>query len=245
MILLNIIARRVFPSTRPISTDGPSGLRATNPLDIFNVLDVPVHRVGSWDKRTSYVPCLQLLLIVWTGRVTIDILPDDVLLHIFLFDRSWHRRWHLNWNWHRLVHVCQRWRSVAFAYPNFLGLKLVCGPTTRVELTGIWPPVPIIIKDIAIWRKPKHYDFDAAIVHPSRVCELYLTGLSSFQLERLVSATQEQFPALIHLVLGSRDGDLVSTLPDGFLGGSAPPAAIPRIGFHFIPYAPETPFILY
>ena len=222
MILLDIIARRVFPSTRPISTDGPSGSKATHPLDIFNVLDVPVHRVGSWDKRTSYVPCLQLLLIVWTDRVTIDILPDDVLLHIFLFDRSWHRRWHLNWNWHRLVHVCQRWRSVAFAYPNFLGLKLVCGPTTRVELTGIWPPVPIIIKDITIWRKPKHYDFDAAIVHPSRVCELYLTGLSSFQLERLVSATQEQFPALIHLVLGSRDGDLVSTLPDGFLGGSAP-----------------------
>src|ERR1700722_9238908 len=55
---------------------------------------------------------------------------------------------------------------------------------------SIWPPVPIIIKDIAIWRKPDDYDFDAAIVHHSRVCELYLLGLSIFQLQRLVSATQ-------------------------------------------------------
>ena len=46
-----------------------------------------VHHVSSCDKRTSYVPCLQLLLTVWAGRVTINILPDDVLLLIFHFDR--------------------------------------------------------------------------------------------------------------------------------------------------------------
>ena len=91
-----------------------------------------------------------------------------------------------------------------------------------MELTGIWPPVPVIIKGIAIASRPKYYDFDAAIVHPSRVCELYLLRLSSFQFQRLVSATQEQFPALIRLVLGSRDSSPASTLPDGFLGGSVP-----------------------
>jgi hypothetical protein len=48
--------------------------------------DYPTH-VSSCDKRTSYVPCLQLLLTVWAGRVTINILPDDVLLLIFHFDR--------------------------------------------------------------------------------------------------------------------------------------------------------------
>ena len=46
------------------------------------------------DKRTSFVSCLQLLLTMWAGHVTIDILPDDVLLCIFYFirpesDRLW------------------------------------------------------------------------------------------------------------------------------------------------------------
>ena len=220
LLLLDIISRRVFPGTLPISIDGPYGSSVAHRLDIFDVL--PVDHVSSCDKRTSYVPCLRLLLTVWADRLTIDILPDDVLLHIFLFDRSWDRRWHLNWRWHRLVHVCQRWRSVVFAYPNFLDLRLVCDTTRRVGLTSIWPPVPIIIKDMDACGLPRDYDFDAAIVHYSRVCELSLLSLSSSQLQRLTSAMQKRFPALTRLVLGSRGSSPTSALPDGFLGGSAP-----------------------
>ena len=191
---------------------------------------------------------------MWAGLVTINILPDDVLLIIFLYDRSWHQRWHLNWNWHRLAHVCQRWRSVVFAYPNFLNLRLVCGPTTRVELAGIRPPVPIILKDTAAWNIPEDYDFEAAIVHHSRVCELNLLSLSKFQSHRLVAAMQDKSSSLIHLVLGSRDSNLALTLPDWFLCGSAPrlqslEIETWEISFpmwpSFIPCAPETPFVLY
>jgi hypothetical protein len=57
-------------------------------------------------------PCLRLLLIVWAGPVTVDALPDDVLLHIFHLDRVIHLDEldaldrHSSWRWDRLVHVC-------------------------------------------------------------------------------------------------------------------------------------------
>jgi hypothetical protein len=175
--------------------------------------------------------------------VTIDILPDDVLLHIFHFDGLqnlqfrdyeldyewiWTRdhfrttTWYIQ-TWYRLVHVCRRWRSIVFASPNFLHLELVCGPTTRVELTGIWPALPIIIRTVPIVHMPEDYDFNAAIVHVNRVSKMSLHGLSSSQLQRLASAMQEQFPALTHLSLQTVGYSRPApALPDGFLGGSAP-----------------------
>ena len=172
------------------------------------------------------------MLTSWAGHAAINILPDDILLLIFRFDRAIclgqlgevDRLGHLpSWRWHRLVHVCQRWRSVVFGSPNFLDLRLDCGPKTRVELIGIWPPFPIIIRTLELWPMPKDYDFDAALVHHNRVREIYLCYLTRLQLQRLVSAMQEQFPSLTHLMLGLvDDGYPAPELPDGFLGGSAP-----------------------
>jgi hypothetical protein len=178
------------------------------------------------------VPFRQLpVTTVRAGHVTINKLPDDVLLHILLFDRlTYHDglkdvdRQRPSWRWHRLVHVCRRWRSVVFASPNFLDLKLVCGARTRMELTDIWPPLPIIMTNIADLRMPEDYDFDAAVVHRrNRVREITLLHLTSLQLQRLASAMQEPFPALIRLRLGSDDSYRrpAPALPDGFLGGSA------------------------
>ena len=122
-----------------------------------------------------------VLLTMCAGLVSIDILPEDALLHIFLFDRVTFfdgldavNRLHKSWRWHRLVQVCRRWRSVVFASPNFLDLKLVCDPRTRVELTGIWPPFPIVIKNMAGWLMPEDYDFEAIIMHRNRVCDINL-----------------------------------------------------------------------
>ena len=160
------------------------------------------------------------------GRVPINILPDDVLLLIFHFDRVLYLggRYPVepSWRWRRLVHVCRRWRSVIFASPNFLHLTLVCGPTTRLELTGIWPPFPIVIRNTVAVAMPDDYDFDAAIVRPDRVCEISLHNLTRLQLERLASAMQEEFPALVHLKLGAIYYIRRTPLPDGFLGESAP-----------------------
>ena len=163
------------------------------------------------------------MLTVWAGRVTINSLPEDVLPYIFHFDRleDIGRIQSLSWGWHRLVHVCRKWRSVVFASPTFLELSLVCGPSTRVELIGIWPPLPIIIKNAVDFPMPEDYDFDAAIEHHNRVYEIVLHHLRSSELLRLASAMQKQFPALMHLMLAFDDSQAL-VLPDGFLGGYAP-----------------------
>jgi hypothetical protein len=90
-----------------------------------------------------------------------------------------------------------------------------------MELTGIWPPLPIIIKNTIEWPMAKDYDFDAAVTHRNHVCQIDL-HLTSSQLQRLASVMQEQFPALIHLSLSTAIGILIPALPDGFLGGFAP-----------------------
>jgi hypothetical protein len=70
---------------------------------------------------------------------------------------------------------------------------------------------------------PDDYDFDAAIVHPNSVCLIALSILTSSQLNRLASAMQEQFSALVYLYLRPHpNGRPALALPDEFLGGSAP-----------------------
>ena len=173
--------------------------------------------------------------------MTINILPDDVLLYIFFVEGlGYHGRpsisledhedddrvRRLPWMWHRLVHVCRRWRSIVFASPNFLDLRLVCGPMTLMKLTRILPPLPIIITNAFDSYVPEDYDFDALIMHPNRVREIYIVDQSRSVLQRLASVTwmQEQFTALTHLTLVRSRTCLGSApvLPDGFLGGSAP-----------------------
>ena len=187
-----------------------------------------MHHVSSCDKCTSYVPCLQQLLLTVLyvpGHVTIDVLPDDVLLLIFHFDQVLYledddHRPYPSWKWQRLVHVCRRWRSVVFASPNYLDLKLICRPSTRMGLTGVWPPFPIIILNTLDKSMPEDFDFDAAIVYRNRVREIKLTNLTRSQLQRLASAMQVPFPALTHLMLQFNPTGRAPALPDGFLRGS-------------------------
>ena len=85
--LLSLL-RRIFPRIPPVSVNGPSGSRTTHHIDTSNTLYV--HRV-SCDKRTYYVCYLRFLLTdASTALVTIDILPDDVLLFVFHFVRVIH-----------------------------------------------------------------------------------------------------------------------------------------------------------
>ena len=229
-ILLDIINQRITPSSPRISIDGPSGSRTTHHLDTSNV---HVHSVSPRDERTSYATCLRILLTVCPGRVTIDILPDDVLLLVFLLDRLTYLdgsegldQPRPSWRWHQLVQVCRRWRPVVFASPNFLDLGLVCGPGTRVELTRTWPPLPIIIRNTISCPMPEDFDFDAAIMPHDRVYEIGLF-LRSSQLLRLVLAMQKQLPTLLHLRLhhisvSSRHLAPAPALSNQFLGGFAP-----------------------
>ena len=188
---------------------------------------------------------------ICTGHVTINILPDEVLLLVFRFDRavdpdglSFHYRLDIpSWWWHRLAHVCRRWRSVVFASPNFLELRLIYGPNTNMKLSGIWPPLPVIIKSMEFLPIPEDRYFDTAIVPHNRAyeIELFVTGPEWHQ---FASAMQEQFPALIHLrlyYLYIGAGLPNPVLPDRLLGESAP--KLESLELHYISF-PALPKLL-
>jgi hypothetical protein len=111
-----------------------------------------------------------------------------------------------------------------------------------VELTRIWPSLPIIIRNVVDFPMPEDYDFDAAIVNHNRVCEINLLRLNRSQFPRLALAMSEQFPSLAHLMLGYLDpGYPPAALPNEFLGGSAP--ALQSLRLHSVPF-PGLPKIL-
>jgi hypothetical protein len=56
------------------------------------------------------------------GRVTVDILPEDVLLEIFDCHMAEANEAGENEEWEILVHVCQKWRYVVFRSPLRLNL---------------------------------------------------------------------------------------------------------------------------
>ena len=173
-------------------------------------------------------------------------LPDNVLLEIFDLCQWNHIRggiFHTDvvWEWHILVHVCQRWRHITFASPLRLNLRISCTYGTPVRKSlGIWPTFPIII-GYEGWDRYEHHhglrptDEDniiAALEHPSRVCEVRLRG-SGPSLGRIARVMQEPFPALTHLTIVSADGNAL-VLPSQFLGRSAP--CLQDLRLHGIPF---------
>jgi len=84
-------------------------------------------------------------------RVTIDALPDNVLLDTFEFclgkDNPDSVASNISRGWQTLVHVCSRWRWIVFTSPRRLDLKLYCTPQPSANSTtlDIWPALPIVI----------------------------------------------------------------------------------------------------
>jgi hypothetical protein len=161
-----------------------------------------------------------------TGRrVSINILPDDVLLEIFdhyvILPQIYYRGRRV-YEWHKLVHVCQRWRYVVFNSPRRLDLRLLCTDRTPVtNMLDIWPALPIyIFGDTETWSLPGLTNIISALQQHNRVCKIDISGGPNSLLKEF-AAMQEPFPALTELTLWSIDEN-VPVLPDSFLGGSAP-----------------------
>jgi hypothetical protein len=155
------------------------------------------------------------------------------------FERMTPRHWH-QWPWDRLVHVCQRRRSIIFASSNTLNLKLIFEPVICLELLGIWPPLPIIVRNFYHSRK-SDYNFGSVLMHRNRICAIHLCYSKRSRLEQLVSAMQGQSPALTYLVLYSLPIRRPPALPVGFLGGHAPRPQ--TLELHCIPF-PTLPKLL-
>jgi len=162
-------------------------------------------------------------------RMTIDALPDDVLLETFELclgkDDYHHFDQGRNYDrWQTLVHVCRRWRCIVFASPRRLDLKLYCTRQRSVnsKTLDIWPALPIVVVARNMRSKEDVTNLITALKQHNRVCKIYYSN-RGFQdsLLKEFAAIDEPFPELTSMVLTSygQDGPV---LPDSFLGGSAP-----------------------
>jgi hypothetical protein len=183
-------------------------------------------------------------------RPTAQTLPDDVLLEIF----HCHRQAVIEygqWKWHRLTQVCRRWRSIIFAYPRHLDLRIVSTYNKSIRnAPKLWPDLPVII-----WYPyppaPFHPTLNSSdednifeiFKNPARICEIDL-DISRTQLAKYASLLEEPFPALDHLRLRSQDGVLRGfldpiVLPIYFLNHSAPQLRVLRLKGTTIPTLPR------
>ena len=155
------------------------------------------------------------------GRaISVDFLPDDILLEIFDFcvveDRYTKKAIEA---WQSLVHVCQRWRSVVFGSPRRLNLRLVCAARTPARDTlDVWPALPLIIMGCP-GRLEEIDNVIAALEHSDRVRQISIHS-SSYHFEDVWATMQKPFPVLRHLLLSSSEAQIV--LSDSLFNWSAP-----------------------
>ncbi|KAI9512456.1 hypothetical protein F5148DRAFT_1373160 [Russula earlei] len=159
--------------------------------------------------------------------VTINTLPDDVLVEIFHFcvivDTSYWGNW--TNEWHTLVHVCQRWRHVVFASPRRLNLRLeYTGQRPISEMLDVWPVLPVAIRRLFNFSSSWGYLAGALESEDHhRICQIDLPDIPTSEWERFSAAMQKPFPELTFLVFWAETTTTtVTPLPDSFLGGSAP-----------------------
>jgi hypothetical protein len=177
-----------------------------------------------------------------TGRwVSVNILPDDVLLEIFDFYVILPEEYRDYVDaWHKLVHVCQRWRYVVFNSPRRLDLRLLCTDRTPVtNMLDIWPALPIVIYARPPLPASGVTDIISALQQHNRVCTINIANVPNSLLKEF-AAMQEPFPALTGLWLWSYYKN-APVLPDSLLGGSAP--RLQKLTLHGIPF-PGLPKLL-
>jgi hypothetical protein len=152
--------------------------------------------------------------------MSIDMLPDDVLLVIFDFyvtgqsDSKEEVE-----TWQTLVHVCRQWRTVVFGSPRRLRLRLHCPVQTRTLLRDtpyVWPAFSLVIQDAV--NNTKELDNTIAVLERSD--RVYHIILASSYLENILATMQKPFPELTYPGLISFGAATVT--PDSFLGGFAP-----------------------
>jgi hypothetical protein len=158
-------------------------------------------------------------------RIMIEMLSEDILLEIFDFYR-------LNavkqsrgnpWKWHRLAHVCRKWRHVISMSPRRLDLQILCTSGASIErVLGSWPTLPLIVRfkgHLESHSVPNN--IAAALQHPDRLCELDLDVTGPIARSIVDESMQKPFQALKCIRITVKDTARPSLLPrSAFLGGS-------------------------
>jgi hypothetical protein len=141
-------------------------------------------------------------------------------------------------SWQSLVHVCRRWRGLAFGSPRRLNLQLCCILRTSARTSlNVWPPLPLLIRGDVFEASVDNVI--AELEHSDRIRQINLV-LFTPQIETLWTAMQVPFPELTGLYLHRSSGH-GPVLPGSFLGGSAP--RLQYFVLHSIPF-PGLPKLL-
>ena len=160
-------------------------------------------------------------------QVTVGSLPDDVLLKIFkFFVDAIVNFYYAPEQWRTLVHICRRWRNLAFTSPRHLNLLLLCKPPWRSvdileNMLDIWPELPIYLLG---WDHPGQEAIDdvvAVLKLNHRVSRIHLKKTSRLAWETFAPLMQHPFPALTYLWVEPYV-PIQNEISSSFLGGSAP-----------------------
>jgi hypothetical protein len=157
------------------------------------------------DRRMPFVKCPeQTLTLSNAGLVTIDELPDDVLVEIFFYANIRYQK-----PWRTLVHVCHRWRYLVFASPHRLNLRLKYhGHRPMSEVLDAWPVLPISLISV-FGPSNRWWDNTVAALksgHSNRICEIRISNVTHLRWERFAAAMQKPFPELTYLRVWTFDG---------------------------------------
>jgi hypothetical protein len=182
-----------------------------------NILDPELVLSSPSDIRETLLRGRTLNFPLPDRNASIEVLSDDVLLIIFGPYRV-----SSPLHWHRLAHVCRRWRRIVFASPRGLDLRLYCKPGTPVMKTlDCWPALPIVVqyRGCQVLDYPTSEDEDnivATLKHSDRICSISLIVTKSL-LKKLGTIVQS-FPELEYLALQCRD--LYMPFPPSFQWGT-------------------------
>ena len=166
--------------------------------------------------------------------MTIDNLPEDVLLEIFDAYRQdvellscYEETWNSRDGWFKLAHVCPRWRRLVHLSPTRLHVHLLFTPrrSSRATVLKRLPLFPILVDyRAASWTEREENLALAALSHRSRVRGIaFRTPCVGMAKAKLLRALCHPFPELESLEICPsipHDGPLI--LPVMFLSGSAP-----------------------
>ncbi|KAI9450491.1 hypothetical protein F5148DRAFT_589961 [Russula earlei] len=161
--------------------------------------------------------------------MTIDALPEDVIMRIFdfhvndvpIYDRNDQHRMA---KWRTLVHVCQRWRCLTFGSPRRLGLALeYTGKKPMEETMAVWPALPIAVIPPELVGTRATNIAEALDSNRERVSEIRLVDVPRSHWDRFVAVMESPFPRLTHLQFcDNRNSLSLSPVSPHFLGGSGP-----------------------
>jgi len=173
-------------------------------------------------------------------QVTIGSLPDEVLLKIFkIFVDAVDFHHFVFEEWCTLVHVCRRWRNLAFRYSRHLNLELLYRPSTRSvkKMLDIWPELPIYISAFDYIMKETRDNVVAALRLNHRVSGIRFDWLPDSAWETFTPLMQQPFPVLTHLWVRPYLPKHVTSR--SFLGGSAPSLQVLHLDYISFPALPN------